>query len=244
LTAVAELVSTPTLDELARTANREHEAAIGAVGEALAHALLAGEALLAAREMVPKDSWIEWVTENFTSGGYHTAYNYMRLAKSRTLLEEHNVAAVMEGIRLLRQLRVPAMPLLPHPDKAEGLRLRKAGKTQQEVAALLGVDQSTVSNWERTKSPESRRRASERRARAREAEKALKAQRREQAIKKALVTKGQAVNEVYRMLSRMDQLLGQARVDAETREERAAINEAHTARNKMMDAIVRALGVS
>jgi hypothetical protein len=67
---------------------------------------------------------------------------------------------------------------------------------------------------------------------------------RQQAIKRALVKEGEAFNEAYAVITRLDGLLGQARQEAQTREKREAINEAHALRDKMMDTLVRALGVA
>jgi len=67
------------LAELAATANREHAAFGAAFGNALEHAIHAGEALTAAKAQIQHGEWLPWLAENF-GGSERAAQLYMKVA--------------------------------------------------------------------------------------------------------------------------------------------------------------------
>jgi hypothetical protein len=111
--AKAEVVpAKPSLSQLKRTANQEHARAFAAGKEMLEHALLAGEALIAAKDEVEKHGeWLPWLKENFEASE-DTAENYMRLARNsehvRNLpIEEASLRGALNSIRALRPKAKP-----------------------------------------------------------------------------------------------------------------------------------------
>lgn len=242
----SEVIDGPTLRELAATANSELDLAAQAAARTLTHVIRAGEALLAARRDTGP-AWAEWVATNCPQH-ITVAWYSVRIAYYRDQLPDD-----VEGWTV-SQAR-SALVGLPHVSgqavriaedvEAEIRHLHDGGLTQQQIADLVGVSQGTVNVAVNPGMREQRNKARKlKRERARAARRALRESEREPAIRRALVKEGQAMNEVYATLNRLDTLLGQARAEAQDPDKRRAINEAHTLRDKMMDTIIRALGVS
>lgn len=72
-------------DDLAETANREHEQAIGAATAMVRHALNAGDALLAAKAQTAPGQWTRWLASRFVASP-ETANVYMALAHHRDVI--------------------------------------------------------------------------------------------------------------------------------------------------------------
>lgn len=218
----------PTLDQLAATANTEHEAALAAGHAMLLHALAAGEALLAIKSQLRYGEWSAWQDGNLRLSRQDVQL-YCRLATHRQVVLDSGVQNRAAAEHLLRFLPMTEKP--GNELREEARRLIEQGSTQRQAAALLGVSHSMVAHavnpalYARKLAymrERSRRRAEERRA--------LQQAQRQEAIKKALVKAGEATNEAHRLAIRLNDVL--------------AINDAHAHRDKMMDALVRALGVS
>lgn len=60
-----EIITPPSLEQLAETANREFGLATSALEASVAHAILAGEALIAAKRVVPYGEWMAWLDANW-----------------------------------------------------------------------------------------------------------------------------------------------------------------------------------
>jgi hypothetical protein len=73
---------------------------------------------------------------------------------------------------------------------------------------------------------------------------ALARVKREQEIQHAVKKDGAALAEAYTFASKLDQVLGQARREAQDTDKRRAISRAHARRDEMMDEIIRGLGIS
>jgi transcriptional regulator with XRE-family HTH domain len=240
----------PALAELADTANREHEAAQTAAASMIEHAALVGDALLAARLCCPPGMWDEWKQTNLTfSSG--TASIYIRIARFRDFLDARTepVTSLSEARRILTGVedavtRGPSQKL-DNSARKRVRSLRAEGLSLRAIAERSGVSETTIRCIVDPAQAQRRRERIKRDGRERRAAtRALDQQRRQAEIKKALVAEGQAFNEAYRLVTRLDQLLGQARTEAATDDRRRAINEAHAHRDRMMDALIRALGVS
>jgi hypothetical protein len=101
----ADVAPAATLADLAAKANVEHRAfeAIQRVG--LAHAIAAGKALKAAKDLVGHGGWLRWVEEN-CEFGEREAQNYMRIARN-----PQRVAHLSSIREALAELADPT----PHP---------------------------------------------------------------------------------------------------------------------------------
>jgi hypothetical protein len=80
------------LGELATAINSAHKAAVEATRRTLAHALKAGDALLAARAMLPHGQWLPWLLDHCPAVAERSAQGYMWLARRRPLLENRSAA--------------------------------------------------------------------------------------------------------------------------------------------------------
>lgn len=238
-----QVVNGVALAELADTIRREHQLALDAGGEMLTHAIACGEALLAAKAVVPFGAWRLWLQDN-TAQSEATSSCYMRLAHYRALVLADGEGGIKRGLRVLRGVdRVDAS--LTDQRSVEARQLAADGLSVQAIGELLGVSHTTARAMIDHEYRERRKRQSREYQRRRAADrKAKQAQERDLAIKRALVKVGQATSEAYALANRLDHLLGQARGEVQSKDARRAINEAHAHRDEMMAALVRALGVS
>lgn len=237
----------PTLDELAATANLEHEACEAilepALRGALSHAITAGEALLSARAQIPTGHWREWLRENFR-GSYAAAGRYIRITTYRHLIQESN--GVKDALEILNGL--PAATPMAGVEKRftdetreQAMRDLDSGATLEEVAAMYGCSLTTVYRWRNpNKNLEHRRRWY---ARRREQTKALAELERQRKIKAAVRKAGAALSEAYSSAHRMGGVIEQAESEASSSETRTALQSAGEHYRKMLDEIIRALGV-
>lgn len=86
--------------ELAEVANREHALTIQSVGAALAHAVAAGDALIAAKSLLQHGEWLPWLAANFAAS-QPTASRYMTLARNysrENSLEEVSIRKALEAV--------------------------------------------------------------------------------------------------------------------------------------------------
>jgi predicted transcriptional regulator len=227
---------TATLDELAATVRREHEACLAAVQTTFDHAVRAGEALLQAREfLLPTGKWISWLEEHFPMHKSQ-AYAYMRVATYQHLIPEGT--GIVAADRLVQGLSAidggPGRARVTDITKEEAHRLRESGASYKQIAKQLGASVSTVHYWfnDGTRSQRDRR-----------ARRALKKQEQERAVRRAINKTGGALAEAYSLAERMDDVLGQAHREATEAEARRELARAHEFHRAMRDSIVRGLGV-
>lgn len=91
-----------SLDGLAALATVEHEACETAVGDALGHAIRAGEALTVAKARVGHGKWLPWLKDHFPAS-VNTAGHYMRLARNSQRVG--NLGSVRAGLAELAETR-------------------------------------------------------------------------------------------------------------------------------------------
>jgi transposase len=133
-----------SLDELATTANREHNLALQAGAAMVEHAILSGEALLAAKQLVPHGEWLFWLHDNFTDGSRNTAYRFMRLARHKGIVREHQLKDIHTAETFL--LGAPDSRLAQF-EPAEARLLRDQGMTYKEIGDRLQVSETTAWHW-------------------------------------------------------------------------------------------------
>jgi hypothetical protein len=83
--AVLEIGSN-ALPDLAARIRAEHEATSVALKSSVGHAILAGELLLEAKELLKHGLWLPWLAEHCAISE-RTAQLYMRCAKNRAAIE-------------------------------------------------------------------------------------------------------------------------------------------------------------
>lgn len=240
----ASLESPPNLTDLAATINREHDLAYRSALNALQHAILCGEALIAARDTVPDGEWLRWVSDNLhiSTGALH---RYVRIAtyKEQLLTADRQPKSINAAISYLKEVGAPAAGTgkngrKPTFDVEEAKRLRKQGLTFTEIGPLLGV--SDVAVW-RQLTPGAARKTVERTnryARQRRAErKALQQKKRDEAVART----GGTAAEAYALLRRCAATLDRSLIATTNGDERKALRDALAYTHKAEDAIVSAL---
>lgn len=245
MSAVAELVETPTLEELGVSITNGHSEVLSNGENLIGFAIAVGEDLLAAEPMVHAGEWLAWLSAN-TPLTPPQARDYRRLARHRDVLA--SATGIRHGLRLISGVsdgrQRPGVAARAERD-AEIHRLSREGKSRAEIAEIVGLTRITITEILDPVNRAKRKAATAERNRIRRAEqKALRQQEQQAALKKALVKEGQAFNEVWTMLLRMDDLLGQARGETEDREKREAIRQMHDLRDKMRDMAFQYLGIS
>jgi hypothetical protein len=136
--ALAVIAQAPDtqLDELAVTVNREHALALQSGVAMVRHAILAGEALAAAKEMCAPGTWGAWLDANFPAER-STATTYMRIAKYKEhVLRDLESPTLKDAIQYLRGL--PRNEWLDHETRqrmADQTR-RKAARRKEAANAL------------------------------------------------------------------------------------------------------------
>lgn len=152
----AAVLTESTLEDLARAANREHAQAVNVMKSALSHAMAAGDALAEARARVPRGEFRAWLGRHFDAHET-TAYNYMSLARNRTLLNERGITAVYAALAFLQSPLTATALLGDAPGRGrttprshlmpEAKRMREDGVSIRSIAQALGVSHTTVSCW-------------------------------------------------------------------------------------------------
>jgi DNA-binding transcriptional MerR regulator len=232
-----------TLDDLAQVVNEEHSQVQIALSHGVMRAIRAGEALLEARERVPKGEWVSWIEDNLEVDR-GIVKTYMRLAYyQEELLASGRGSSVKEAVAALRGLPGIARsygPVKSDEAKREAKRLHEKGVPLREIARLLDTTHTTVKMWV---DPEfKRKRLKEGRERNRQvsaAKRALRRQEREKAIKRI----GGSAAGAYSLIRRCAVELDQAIQNVEHRELEVALRSALENLYKAEDDVVRALGV-
>lgn len=134
-----EVWQTPeTLEDLAITANEEHDACIGAAGNAVEHAIKAGHALIKAKEQVPYGKWGDWLETNCRFS-QPTASRYVKIASNYSRV--NNLESVRQAMAML------AAPSEEEEDtedteKEKKKEARKAKKAAEKAARLAAAEEA------------------------------------------------------------------------------------------------------
>lgn len=236
---MTELAQRISLDEIAASANREHDLAQRAALSAIDHAMRSGQALLVARDVVGEDAFLAWLSRNFDST-HHTAFRYMRIARYAQDLREADITTISDALAFLA-----GRSQLGHEVGERRLRaveLYEAGRPKREIARMLGVTQSTVQRYLNPKAAQERHTRNRRERIA--AEKALEEKRQRAAARRAATAAGGEIARLYADAERMQDTIGAAAREASDPEARTELELAGEHYRKMRDCVVRALGVS
>lgn len=242
MSAVAvRAVVVPLIDELAATANREHDLSVKAGLEAIEHAILVGEALLAARKLVATGEWYRWLDNN-TTFSRALATVYQRVAHYKHLVgSAPSLNAAQRMLRGEPDIAPKGQPkATARPWAQDAHKLREAGSTQDQIAEILGVSQSSVSQELNPKvrakvMERNRRREQKRRA----ANKVFNRAKRDSAAKRA----GGGISELYSRIRLAAESAGALGDTGETPEIRLAATLAHRAIVRAEDEIAKVLGL-
>lgn len=244
-----ERVTPPTLDELAGVANAEHLALKGAedriraaVSEGVLHAIRAGEALLAAQDLVPDGEWQRWVDANVRFH-YATVSKYQRIAFYRVEVERwmadpQSKGSAIDAWKSLRGLPPMRSAKTIEPTVREEIAiLAGTGLSNREIARVVGVSDVTVrihTDPEYAKLRQRQARAAGRRR------KAAKSALDRQEIAAEIKRKGGSLAVAYEHIRKLALALDAAMVETDEADERAEIREARSKVHLIDDAIVRA----
>lgn len=225
-------VAAATLDDLIAAIRREHAMAMASLTTALEHGIRAGEALLAARELIPRREWRAWITDTFGMN-YFTAARYIRFATYKDTLR----AADVDRIDAARTLLVG----LPNTDTGarrpqeridEATRLRGEGLTYTEIGELMGglslQSVARLCNYDEYRE-RARLNKNRKAAERREAKEALRRQERDATVRRA----GGSVADAYSLIRRALQTLEQAHKIEQNLDAKKFIN---TATHRLYDA--------
>jgi hypothetical protein len=143
-----DLASVGDLASLSVAANREHAEVARAMGEVVQHGIRAGQALLAAKEQIPRGQFWAWVAENFDASDW-TAKLYIRFAVYRAELEAEGITNYAEAKALVKHLA--AGERISHEEdlarRKEARRLHGLGSSYGAIARELDVDATLVRRW-------------------------------------------------------------------------------------------------
>lgn len=250
-----EVVEGRSLDELAAIIRREHVAvevsgaeAMRAVGLALRHAMVAGEALWEARRQVATGDWTRWVT-SATGLNRHTATSYIRLSLYREdvqrWLADGGSGHVRDALVALRGLPPVARggpPPLPLTQRRRIQQLAEAGLSQRAIADTVGVRQGTVCRLLHPDRAKANARAQKQRRLQRERDERDGRRLRERENQARQVkSHGGAASRAYGLIRQcavaLDDALGEARDATEREHLRSAINSAHQVEYRILDAL-------
>jgi transposase len=232
----------PSVKELKAVVVREHKAALVAARTTLAHAVRAGEALLQIRDILMlTDEWTSWIENDFPLNRSQ-GYLYMRLAHHKDLIPP-KVESLSQAERLIAGLpsydgsgsraRVDSVKR----GEAERWRAEDPPVPWKQIAKRLDVSVSTVYNWFYGAKGQRRYRQRQKKAQQllKESEELKEAQR--------LASKNEtALSEAYTLTERLRDVLGQARLEADTTEGIKAIKRAEEYNHVAHDSVVEALG--
>lgn len=249
-----------TLDDLAEAAMLEHGRAELALVGALAHFVRLGEILLEARRRVGQDGWGAWYRDRL---GMETAVvsNVMRLAHYRDQLPSEVFECYRQADgRLANPSLHRALPYLrglPPVNPRYRLkgdsrtinevrRLHSTGMNYKEIAALVGVHETTTRRWCDPKGEKERVKRNSERESIRQREKraaaaALKKQRKREERDNLASRTGGELSEAYALIRRTTATLDRALGGAMTGDVRGRIELAIRRGHLCEDEIVLAL---
>ena len=131
--------------------NAEHEACWRAAGDALTHALNAGELLTQAKAQCQHGQWSQWLADNF-SGSDRTARAYMRIASHREEIESKRQTTA--DLTLERALHYIAPRQQKEPDTAAQLQSQERIIEDGMASSVLAFDDLVQAAEAFGKSPE------------------------------------------------------------------------------------------
>ncbi len=228
----------PNLDSLRDTANNEHQLVVTAAGEMIQHALVAGHALIQARELVPYGQWMQWVEHEFV-GSVSNANFYRRLAMNEALVLQSGTRTLREANRFLTEHAEITTPMprtgsLVEQRRQEILDLKQTGIKCDEIASIMGVSTGTVYNLARK---DWKRVNRQRNASRKQATRALKRQERDRAASKV----GGDMSEAYALVRKTALTLQRAVEGASNKQAREHLGRALDRLYRCEDEISRAI---
>jgi hypothetical protein len=235
-------VAKGSLDDLIWTVRDEPRQGLESAASALLHARFAGEALTAARALVGRGEWLEWLLANFDFK-LSSAYNYMRIAKNWDAITEAGYEGLSDAVKgMARKGLIVGQKGRPGvhkygPDVYASMRdLHAAGWSMNRISIEMGCSSGTVA---RAVNPEKERaRENLQNARNRERRKAVKEQRRRDLAKKA----GGDISASYSATLKLAETLAAAISDEGDPSAKGALNSALLHLYGVEDLIVKALG--
>lgn len=144
-----EIVIEPgaSLEQLAETINREHDALRRSGQEMIEHAIRCGRALLDAQQQVGRGGWLAWFRRN-VHADLSNCYRYMRLAEHRDVVLASGADSINAAMRVLADVprRGHGPRAYTDADKRDWTALADQIGVKP-AARVLGISPSTLQRW-------------------------------------------------------------------------------------------------
>jgi transposase len=205
------------------------------------HAILCGEALIAARAFVPDGQWCRWVDENLDFG-IAVVGNWMRIAKNRDQLTDNETTQKAALLRFKELgIREPrGGHRQPSFDVAEARALRSQGMATKDLAEMFGVHQNTMRIHLDPQALKKHHAATRRAARVREKERqALVKQERDEAVKRV----GGDISVIYAWLLKAAIMVDRAIVESDDTDYCDYLRDARAGMTRAENSILKALKI-
>jgi hypothetical protein len=219
------------LREHSETIRREHEQVVAHGLAVIEHAIRAGDALIAAKAIIPPGQFRDWMDREVLSVPMCRAY--MRIARHKDIVQFQQPATISMALQLLRG--ADTIDEIPGSVQAEVRRMRSAGATWREITEELGVSEKRARRiWD----PEGAKRLARDQQRS-----TIKARiERRTAERMALSKKaGGGYSDGYSQLRRLMQLIDGLARTAPEQEVRKNMTLAMSSMNTVEDHFVRAM---
>jgi len=224
------------LEDLAQIANCEHELVLSTGTAMIGHAILAGEALLAAKKLVPRGEWEQWLVDNVADRSLSTPRTYMRLAVHKEKIIEAQPTSMKGARRVLWGAH--SSHAVTDEEVKEMKLLRRRGLSYAAIGDALGANESSV--YRHVNPKYGKRRLARAKRKTMAMRRAYNREKRDAIVKKA----GGAAAEAYAMIRRTLKILEVANTESESPEARRAIQDAMNRLYNAEDAMLKAVTVS
>lgn len=140
-------IAPPRLDQLAASIRQHHQTVLDSLRRTLESAIVCGEALAEAKQMIPAGMWLSWLAEN-VSMDWSSARLYIRIAHFREELCLVGIDSISAAQKYLRENDL-VLKVSQHPDEkvVEVIALGQEGLSTHQIARKAGVPRTTVDRW-------------------------------------------------------------------------------------------------
>ncbi len=238
--------TTVSLSNLADIARTEHELCETSLVESLKHAINAGEALLQAKENVPRGGWYKWLNANLPEFSENAIQIYMRVARYQDRLPA-DIRGITDARMFLRGLpKATGFHGYPEEFQIEARRLRgEEGLSYKKIARELGVSDAIVGIWCDKQRWEANIRSTKKHSTQRKKERRALEQKELQARRlHAAKVAGGAIHDAYSKARLLGEALDAAVATDDDRRNQDRLRNARDLLFKIENQVAQVLGVS
>lgn len=146
--AAAEFVApsgSKSLADLAKTIRAEHALVCEAGLTMIDRAIRAGDALRAAKPLVPHGEWQAWLDDEFPEISRWSVSRYMRVSQYQERIRDLQPSTMIQALRLVAG-EAPT-PKYNEEIRQQARAFRDQGMTYQGIADALGVSKGSIERW-------------------------------------------------------------------------------------------------